>query len=92
MPILISFDWTASAFGSFTSSTPSRKLAVTSLVQVDDRHPDAAARSGCGARGAPQKAVEESIHLALDVTKGISLDDCSKWTLALNRHDCPPCS
>src|SRR5207249_9794558 len=60
---------------------------VLRLVHVDDRHPDSAFRSGRGSQGTTEEAVEQSVHLALDVTEGLpSLHKRSKRTPTLDRH------
>jgi hypothetical protein len=59
---------------------------VVRFVHVDDRHPDSASRSSRARRGTAEEAVEQSVHLALDITEGLSLHESPKGTPTLDRH------
>src|SRR5436309_3721520 len=61
---------------------------VVRFVHVDDRHPDSASCSSRRRRRTAEDTVEQSVHLALDITEGLSLRESPKGPIAMAN---PPC-
>src|SRR5437899_4424621 len=59
---------------------------IVRFVHVDDRHPDSASCSSRSRRRTAEETVEQSVHLALDITEGLSLHESPKGTPTLDRH------
>src|SRR5256885_679752 len=60
---------------------------ILRLVHVDNRHPNAAARSRRSGRRTTEEAVEQPVHLALDISEGLpSLHEGPERTPTLHRH------